>query len=251
MPCETETSKLQRPAYIFALAGVEPGCLSDDARLRLAGQITHAIKANALPSSAFGAHLRESPQPGEVFVTIDLEGGPSYDPLDAACLSRLEMEGREVAFQLAAFLQREAPGFAHSYIAAWPARAGVRESRRIVGCYRLDAQDIESGAQFPDTVAFATWPIELRETIRGPRLRFPSVDAPCGIPLRALRAADNGTLFTAGRCISCSHEAQASIRVIGTCLATGEAAGLAAGIQALHGQCDSAAVLAARAERIS
>jgi hypothetical protein len=32
----------------------------------------------------------------------------------------------------------------------------------------------------------------------------------------------------AGRCISCSHEAQAAIRVIGTCLATGEAAGQAA-----------------------
>jgi hypothetical protein len=50
----------------------------------------------------------------------------------------------------------------------------------------------------------------------------------------------------AGRCISCSHEAQASIRVIGTCLATGEAAGLAAALVVAHGDVDSLAVRAAR-----
>jgi hypothetical protein len=32
----------------------------------------------------------------------------------------------------------------------------------------------------------------------------------------------------AGRCISSTHEAQAALRVIGTCLAIGQAAGLAA-----------------------
>jgi hypothetical protein len=35
-------------------------------------------------------------------------------------------------------------------------------------------------------------------------------------------------LFMAGRCISSTHEAQAALRVIGTCLAIGQAAGLAA-----------------------
>jgi hypothetical protein len=50
----------------------------------------------------------------------------------------------------------------------------------------------------------------------------------------------------AGRCISCSHEAQASVRVIGTCLATGEAAGLAAALKALNGECNAAAVNAVR-----
>ena len=32
----------------------------------------------------------------------------------------------------------------------------------------------------------------------------------------------------AGRCISASHQAQGALRVIGTCLAVGQAAGLAA-----------------------
>ena len=62
----------------------------------------------------------------------------------------------------------------------------------------------------------------------------------------ALSGIALGALFMAGRCISCSHEAQASVRVIGTCLATGEAAGLAAALQVSHGDCDAAAVNAAR-----
>lgn len=244
-PCEMETTRLQRPAYIFALGGVEAGKLGDDARLRIARQIAQAVKAKELPRAALGAHLRESLQAGEVFVTIDLEGGAEFNPLNAVCLSRLESEGREVATKLAAFLKK-IDGLEKSYVAAWPVRAGVRESRRIVGRYRLEAADIENGAQFDDTVAFAAWPMELRETATGPRLRFPTGDEPCGIPLRSLRARDDESLLMAGRCISCSHEAQASVRVIGTCLATGEAAGLAAALKVLHGACDAVAVNAAR-----
>jgi hypothetical protein len=248
-PCEMEeASRLQRPAFIFALGGVEAGSLHDDARLRLARQIAQAVQEGVLPPAALGAHVRASAEAAEAYVTIDLEGGPNFDPLDAMCLTQLEIEGRDVAVRLVEFLRREVAGFAASYVAAWPARAGVRESRRIVGRYRLETADLEQGAQFSDAVAFATWPMELRETAKGPRLRFPTGDEPCAIPLRALQAARDEALFMAGRCISCSHEAQASVRVIGTCLATGEAAGLAAALQVRHGGCNAAAVNAARAK---
>jgi hypothetical protein len=242
-PCDmVDGGRLQRPAYIFALGGVAAEAIEDEARLRLAQRITQAIKAGRLPAAALGAHFRGSGQEGEAFITIDLPGGPGYDPLDAACLTRLELDGRELAGRLAHFLREEAEGFRGSYVAAWPSRVGVRESRRIIGKYRLETEDIEQGAQFPDQVAFAAWPMELRETAFGPKLRFPTGEQPCGIPLRSLQARDDDTLFMAGRCISSSHEAQASVRVIGTCLATGEAAGIAAALTALHGSCDSAAV---------
>ncbi len=242
-PCEiVDGGRLQRPAYIFALGGVTARALEDEARLRIAQRITQAIKAGRLPGAALGAHLRGSGQGGEAFVTIDLPGGPGYDPLDPDCLTRLELEGRELAGRVAQFFREEVDGFQASYIAAWPSRVGVRESRRIMGLYRLQTEDIERGAQFPDQVAFAAWPIELRETASGPRLRFPTGALPCGIPLRSLQARDDTALFMAGRCLSCSHEAQASVRVIGTCLATGEAAGVAAALTALHGSCDAAGV---------
>ena len=70
--------------------------------------------------------------------------------------------------------------------------------------------------------------MEFRENTRGPRLRYPENNRPAGIPLRCLKPAGIDRLFVAGRCISTDHEAQASIRVMGTCFATGEAAGRAA-----------------------
>ena len=245
--CEMEVSeRLQRPAFIFALGGVHPGALDDDGRLRVARKLVTAVRAGDLPESMLGAHFRASPQAGEAFATIDLSGGPDFDPLDAGCLTRLEEEGRGLGEMLTNFLRAEAEGFAASYVAAWPSRAGVRESRRVVGEYRLETDDVSSGAEPVDTVAYAAWPMELRETALGPRLRFPVDDRSCGVPLRSLRARDDRSLFMAGRCLSCSHEAQASVRVIGTCLATGEAAGLAAALQAAHGGCDAAAVRSAR-----
>lgn len=42
----------------------------------------------------------------------------------------------------------------------------------------------------------------------------------------------------AGRLISVDHIAQASIRVMGTCYITGQAAGVAAGIQSIFGSVD-------------
>lgn len=227
--CEIEApGRLQRPAFIFALGGVGPDALGDDARLRLARRVSDAVRDGRLPAGAMGVHFRASVQPGEAFVTIDLTGGPAFDPLDAACLTRLETEGRAIAQGLTRQLRAENAEFAGAYIAAWPSRAGVRESRRVIGRRRIETADIEAGRELGDAVAQSAWPIELRETAGGPKWRFPAENRSCGIPLDALRARDDETLFMAGRCVSCSHEAQAALRVIGTCLATGEAAGRAA-----------------------
>ena len=112
----------------------------------------------------------------------------------------------------------------------------MRESRRWLGQARLTGEDVLSGRRFDDEIALATWPLELRETAKGAKLRFPENDLPAGIPLGSLRAAGDDRLFVAGRCLSCDHEAQASIRVMGTCFATGQAAGLAAAVRANGGE---------------
>ncbi len=231
--CEQEASaRLQRPAYIFGLGSVAPEVADEDSRFRLARRIVSAVQAGFLPASALGTALRANGPLGGIFVTIDLCGGPSYAPTDPACIATLERESRSLAETIVAFLRANVEGFEHCTISEFPARIGIRESRRIIGEYRLETHDLEHGATFADAVAVATWPMELRETNRGPRLRYPIDDRPCEIPLRALRFRDHPHCFMAGRCISSSHEAQASLRVIGTCLATGEAAGFAAALAA-------------------
>ena len=236
------SARLQRPAFIFALGGAAPSVLDDDGRLRLARRIVGAVREGGLPAGLLGAHFRASPQPGEAFVTIDLSGGEQFDPLDAGCLTALETEGRDLGERLVAFLRADCEGFDAAYVASWPGRAGVRESRRVVGRHRIETAEMEAGAVFEDSVAFSAWPMELRENTQGPKLRYPTGEQPCGVPLRALRVPDDDRLFIAGRCASCSHEAQASLRVIGTCLATGEAAGIAAALQQQTGRCEAARV---------
>ena len=103
----------------------------------------------------------------------------------------------------------------------------------------LTGQQLLAAEPFDDAIATAAWPMELRESAKGPKWRYPHGGEP-QIPLRSLRVKDRKTFFVAGRCIGADHEAQAAIRVMGTCLATGEAAGLAAAIQARQGSVSAA-----------
>jgi hypothetical protein len=167
------------------------------------------------------------------YLTIDLAGDPrvlgEWDPTSPELLTGVELAGRRVAEAITSYLQENLEGCKHCRVAAWPSRAGVRESRRISGVYQLQGEDILRGRKFADAIARATWPLELRERATGPRWRFP--EGSCGeIPLRSLRHRTVRNLWSAGRCLAADHAAQASIRVIGTCLATGEAAGIAAAV---------------------
>ena len=50
------------------------------------------------------------------------------------------------------------------------------------------------------------------------------------IPYRCLLPKEFDNLLTAGRCLSATHEAQASIRIMPICATTGQAAGVAAAV---------------------
>ena len=215
---------LQRPAYVCAFGGVETESFEP---LALSGRLVEGIRAGDLPEASLGMHFRPSSRPGEVFGTLDLAGEESghYRPTDPDCLAAIEMTGRDTCQKILHYLQAHHPGWTHSFIAAWPARAGIRESRRWIGRTQLTGDDLLHSRRFDDEIALATWPMEMRETHRGPKLRYPHSGQPAGIPAGALRACEFDRLFVAGRCISCDHDAQASIRVMGTSFATGAAAG--------------------------
>ena len=112
----------------------------------------------------------------------------------------------------------------------------MRESRRVIGRYELTREDVLGGRRFEDAVARASWPIELWCDGRlGAEYEYLDEGAFYEIPLRCLRARDVDNLFAVGRCMSATHEALGSARVIGTCLAAGVAAGEAAAREAAAG----------------
>jgi FAD dependent oxidoreductase len=151
-------------------------------------------------------------------------------------LTRAEWLGRRQMRQIAEFLRKYTPGFAQSYVMQSGVQVGVRESRRIQGEYRLTADDILGARKFADVIARGTYPVDIHNpTGKGTVLKKLPPGEAYDIPMRALLPQKVDNLMVAGRCISGSHEAHSSYRVMPIAMATGQAAGVAAAIAARTG----------------
>jgi hypothetical protein len=111
---------------------------------------------------------------------------------------------------------------------------GKRESRRFLGDYVLSQLDLEEQREYPDTVAYGGWPIDMHPAEGLKAREMPCLQiytpGPYAIPLRCLYSRDVPNLFLAGRNISATHLAFCSARVMGTCAVEGQAVGTAAAL---------------------
>jgi hypothetical protein len=153
--------------------------------------------------------------------------------IDVWDLSYAESESRRQMSQLVQFFQKYVPGFEHSYAVQSGVNVGVRETRRIIGEYRLTADDLLGARKFPDAIARGSYPVDIHNpTGKGTILKRIPVDDAYDIPLRALFPLGLERVIVAGRCISGTHEAHSSYRVMPICMATGQAAGVCAALAA-------------------
>ncbi len=117
---------------------------------------------------------------------------------------------------------------------------GFRESRRLVGDYLLNENDVRANRVFPDAVAYGGWPMDGH--VPGGIMAFDSLpskifnfDGVYTIPYRSYYSKNVGNLMMAGRDISATKMAMGSSRVMATCAVGGQAAGTAAAMAALKG----------------
>jgi len=187
------------------------------------------------------------------------------DPTDARDLTRAELKVRHNVWQLMAFLRREVPGFEECYVQATSPQIGPRESRQVIGDYVLTGQDVQEGRKFDDAIARGSWWIDIHCplghthpvhlcVIECPRREncpfwlaehdqsmiarenlYPPDDDWYDIPYRCLTPKGVDNLLVSGRCISATHQAMAGARVMGTCMAIGQAAGTAAALAVRDG----------------
>lgn len=107
---------------------------------------------------------------------------------------------------------------------------GKRESRRYVGDYIINQNDVTSGGHFDDVVAYGGWSMDDHFPAgfyhRGsyPTIHHPA-PTPWGIPWRSLYSKNIANLLFAGRNISVTHTAMSSSRVMATCCLLGQAVG--------------------------
>lgn len=176
-----------------------------------------------------------TPHPGEVSVNstrvVKVLGVDVWD------LSYAEWESRRQLRQLAAFFRKYVPGFDRAYVAQSGVNVGVRETRRILGEFRLTADDLFGVRDFDDVIARGTYPVDIHNPEgKGTVLKRIPAGQSYGIPLRSLIPQGVDGLLVAGRCISGTHEAHSSYRVMPIAMATGHAAGVAAALAAGAGE---------------
>jgi hypothetical protein len=159
----------------------------------------------------------------------------AYDVRDVRSHAAAERRGRRQAWQLLDAI-RTLPGHERAYIVTTGPTIGTRESRHVIAQHPLTESEVVGGATFPDAVALGGWPVEHHP---GPGLpnRWIRIkdDGAYEIPLGTLQSATHPNLFAAGRTLDADPYAFASLRVMGTAFATGQAAGVAAAQCARNG----------------
>ncbi len=121
---------------------------------------------------------------------------------------------------------------------------GPRESRRLMGDVVLTVDDIHAKKDFRDGCVPSTWSIDLHYPKKQYAEKYPEnpfisyaefddkIDRNFGypIPYRCFYSRNVPNLFMAGRCISVTHEALGTVRVMKTCAMMGEVVGRAASV---------------------
>jgi hypothetical protein len=201
----------------------------DDVR-PFASIVAEARAAGAFPVERRGIGLYKTVKPGVWRINTT-----RLHRLDGAAVRDLttgEIEGRRQVDALMRFFREWLPGFEHATLLDTAATVGVRETRRIVGDYRLTVEDLIDGREFDDVIALCGFPVDIHSPTDdsgavGNGFRTANVYQ---IPYRSLLPAGLDGVLVAGRSLSATHEAQGAVRVMPPSFAMGEAAGAAAAL---------------------
>ncbi len=184
-------------------------------------------------------------------------------------LTRMYLEGREQVAILAKFIKENVPGFEKSYLSYTGSLLGVRESRRIVGKYRVTGMDIATAKNHDDVIAISYHGFDIHGFTKSGNLKWFKGTLPSGeeayisnmsgwgsqmppddgtkrifmselipgdkqyfydIPFRALVHKRLDNVLAAGRNLSSDVPGQSGTRLIMCCMAMGEAAGTASAL---------------------
>ena len=167
----------------------------------------------------------------EGYVSVNMTRVQKRSGVDLFELSDAEIIGRKQISSAFNFLKKYIPGFKNSFISMTPSSIGIRETRHIIGEYIIKLSDITTNKNFDDSIALSGFPIDIHSPETN-ELKYDNIKImnPIQIPQRCLIPKHIEGLIVAGRCISATHEASASIRVVPTAMAIGEAAGIISAI---------------------
>lgn len=144
-----------------------------------------------------------------------------YDPANVFDVSNAEIEARRQVYEIVKLLKENSDAFENSTLISIASEIGVRESRKLKGVHILTKNLVA----FEDAIALGNYDIDIHnpEGSGTSHYYFKSGEY-YTIPYRSLLPKEYDNMLVAGRCISTTHEAQASIRIMAICACLGEAA---------------------------
>jgi hypothetical protein len=165
----------------------------------------------------------------------------NVDSTDPFSVSEALMKGRQLAYQFQQGLKEYLPEtYGASLLINTAPSMGIRDSRRIIGEYKITIEDYKKRRSFSDEIGRNCYFLDVHYT-KEERDRVMNGESngeenweaysegeSHGIPYRSLIPKEIKNLLVAGRSISCDHRVQGSVRVMPVCLVTGQAAGTAA-----------------------
>lgn len=214
-------------------------------------ECARAIYDSGIPFAVLQAEgeetiLRRAIEAGEMFPTVGMyiwatsnarrEVGlnttrlAGVDATDAAAIGDALITLTDQVRTAVGFLQKNVPGFAGASLSAVAPRVGVRETRRIVGEYTLSTEDAMESRKSDQGVAKGGHHVDIHGSGTYQKRVHLADGGSYDIPYGALIPVELGNVLVAGRCLSSTREANGSARVMGTCLAMGQAAGTAAAL---------------------
>jgi hypothetical protein len=188
-----------------------------------------------IPKNLTAVRLHRTTRPGERHVNTTQMNG--IDGTSVSVLYTAELELRRQIELLVSFFRNWLPGYAKCRYISSGSTVGTRETRRVMGEYVITAEDMAVGRRFPDVVVHdAEFIVDIHNPAgAGQAEEKIQYVAPYDIPYRCFVPLKVDHLFTAGRCISGTHRAHASYRVMSICMAMGQAVGTAAALCAQMG----------------
>jgi hypothetical protein len=229
-PFEPPGVGVQSLSSVFRMANFDVGRAEAVPKQELWKRMREARDSGRDALTRIEGSVHRTPHPGMMMALMTRVR--NVDATDADQLAAAEREGRRQAHEYFRFLRENVPGYEHAVLVSTSPAIGVRESRRILGEHVLTSDEILAATRFPDQVARCGAPIEEHHAGDDTRWVYLAEGATYGIPYRSLQPRGLENVLVAGRCFSATHDAHASARSMGTCMAMGQAAGTAAALTA-------------------
>ncbi|MCX7704742.1 MAG: FAD-dependent oxidoreductase [bacterium] len=260
-----QDGKTESMGCIFKIAGIEEDKLTEDVVKRAKEKLAELRNTGELKiyNESLGGKGSTTRKGERSFNMTRFPG----DATDAIELTQAEINLREETFKIYTFLKENVTGFENSYISSFHINAGVRETRQIKGLYTLCEKEIIEGRKTDDSIARGTYWIDIhcpfgrtvnthlcckecqtteycimlgkyKDYLPSKNKLYPPKNDWFSIPARCLIPEKARNLLVAGRCISADHRAMGATRVMATCMAIGDAAGVMAAI-CLKEKCDT------------